>query len=397
MTDWNPFDPEFNANPYPHYRRIRAEEPVYEHPMGFYILTRYDDVTMLLRDPRFGKKGYDQLLAARFGSEENAPGLATSMLFRDPPDHTRLRSLVSKAFTPRVIDTLRPRIQAIVTDLLDAMRDRLTVDLIEDLAYPLPVAVISEMLGVPREEHDVVKQWSADLARSLDAIAFAQDAEVIIRGKAARDGLSDYFRGLVAERRRRPGADLMSGLIEAEERGDRLSEPELLSTCVLLYVAGHETTVNLIGNGMLTLMRHPEQMATLARDPSLIQSAVEELLRYEGPVQRTGRTCEVDLELRGKKIRAGTLLVGVLGAANRDPEQFQDPERLDLRRSDNRHIAFGLGIHFCLGAPLARVEGQITINALLARHPGLTLETPAPEWRPSISLRGLKSLPVALA
>jgi cytochrome P450 len=396
MAEWNPFDPAFNANPYPHYRLLRAEDPVYEHPMGFYILTRYDDVTMLLRDPRFGKRGYEALLTARFGSEENTPGLATSMLFRDPPDHTRLRSLVSKAFTPRVVEALRPRIEAIVADLLDRMRGRPRVDLIEDLAYPLPVAVISEMLGVPREDREAIKQWSDDLARSLDAIAFASDSDVVARGSAAGDGLREYFRALVAERRGKPGADLISALIEAEERGDRLSEAELLSTCTLLYVAGHETTVNLIGNGMLTLLRHPADMATLTRQPSLIQSALEELLRYEGPVQRTGRTCNVDLELRGKKIREGALVVAVLGAANRDPDQFQDPERLDLSRSDNRHLAFGLGIHFCLGAPLARVEGQIAINALLARFPHLTLAHPEPQWRPSITLRGLESLPVTL-
>jgi hypothetical protein len=397
MAEWNPFDPEFNANPYPHYRRLREEEPVYEHPMGFYILTRYDDVAMLLRDPRFGKRGYDALLAARFASEQNTPGLATSMLFRDPPDHTRLRSLVSKAFTPRTIETLRPRIEAIVADLLDRLRGLPTVDLIADLAYPLPVAVISEMLGVPREDHEVIKHWSADLARSLDAIAFASDPEVIERGTAAGNGLREYFKALVAERRGKPGTDLISALIAAEERGDRLSEPELLSTCTLLYVAGHETTVNLIGNGMLTLLRHPAEIAALLREPSLISGAIEELLRYEGPVSRTGRTCNVDLELRGKKIREGALLIAVLGAANRDPEHFHDPERLDLRRADNRHLAFGMGIHFCLGAPLARLEGQIAISALLTRHPGLTLATPEPQWRPSITLRGLTSLPVALA
>jgi len=395
MAEFNPFDPEFNANPYPFYHRLRADDPVHQHPMGFYVLTRYDDVAMILRDPRFGKGGYDELLATRFGSEHDRPGLGTSMLFKDPPDHARLRTLVSKAFTPRVVETMRPHIQDIVDRLLDQVGDRKRMDVIADLAYPLPVTVISEMLGVPRDDGDTIKQWSLDLARSLDAIAMPVEPEVIERGNAARRALADYFRGLVAERRKTPRADLLSALISAEEQGDKLSERELLASCVLLYVAGHETTVNLIGNGLLALLRHPDQLRQLAADPSLIHSAVEELLRYDGPVQRTGRLAGADVELRDKKIAKGTLVLGLIGAANRDPEHFPDPDRLDITRRDNRHIAFGTGIHFCLGASLARVEGQIAINTILRRLPGITLATLTPEWRSSATLRALKALPVA--
>jgi cytochrome P450 len=396
MSLFNPFDPAFNADPYPFYHRLRAEEPVHRHPMGFFVLTRYDDVAMILKDPRFGKGGYEKLLAARFGGQGDEPGIASSMLFKDPPDHTRLRTLVSKAFTPRVVEAMRPHIQELVDRLLDAVDGRGSMDVIADLAYPLPVTVISEMLGVPRDSGDTIKRWSLDIARSLDAIAMPVDQEVIERGNAARRALTDYFRGLVAERRRRPGRDLLSELIAVEEQGDRLTERELLATCILLYVAGHETTVNLIGNGTLALLRHPDQRRRLAADPSLIASAVEELLRYDGPVQRTGRLADADVKVGGVEIPKGSLVLGLVGAANRDPAHFPDPDRLDLGRADNRHLAFGWGIHFCLGAPLARVEGQLALGTLVRRFPKLALATPTVEWRPSATLRGLKSLPVEL-
>ncbi len=395
-VEFNPFLPEFNANPYPFYHRLREKDPVHQSPMGFWVLTRYDDVVMVLRDPRFGRKGFDELLEARFGAEPGRPGFATSMLFRDPPDHTRLRTLVSKAFTPRVIEGMRPHIQQIVDALLDEVEDAKVMDVIADLAYPLPVTVICEMLGVPAGNRDTFRQWSLDIARSLDAIMLPTDPEVVTRGNAARRELDNYFRGLIAERRRRPQADLLTALIAAEEQGDKLSEGELLATCILLLIAGHETTVNLIGNGLLALLRHPDQLRRLRDDPALIQTAVEELLRYDGPVQRSGRIPNTDVEIGGKTIPKGSLVSALIGAANRDPAQFPDPDRLDVARSDNRHIAFGWGIHFCLGAPLARVEGQIAINTLLRRKPALTLATETPEWRESSALRGLKALPVSL-
>jgi cytochrome P450 len=389
---FNPMDPEFLADPYPTYHRLRAEDPVHHSPLGFWVLTRYEDVASTLRDPRLVKEPIAAFVAARFGVAV-PPGMGLSMLDRDPPDHTRLRGLVSRAFTPRVVEGLRPRIQAIVDGLLDRAQPTGSMDLIEEFAYPLPVGVICEMLGVPVEDHERFKGWSLDLARGLDAIMLPADSEVGRRSVTARHGLSDYFRELIAQRRTAPRDDLLSALIAAEEAGDRLSEQELLATCILLLVAGHETTVNLIGNGSLALLRHPDQLRRLREDPGLIGSAVEELLRYDGPVQRTARIPSENVTIGGRTIAKGEMVMPFIGAADRDPAQFPDPDRLDLGRADNRHLAFGWGIHFCLGAPLARLEGQIALNTLVHRWPRLALATTdPPEYRQSLTLRGLKTL-----
>jgi cytochrome P450 len=390
---FNPMDPEFIADPYPTYRRLRTEDPVHHSPLGFWVLTRYEDVVASLRDPRFAKEPMIAAVAARLGIAPT--GIGISMLDRDPPDHTRLRGLASKAFTPRVVEALRPRIQEIVDGLLDGVADAHSMDLIEQFAYPIPVNVICEMLGVPVADHERFKGWSLDLARGLDSIMLGPDSEVAKRSWQAREGLSSYFRGLIAERRTSPRADLLSALIAAEEAGDTLSEPELLAMCILLLVAGHETTVNLIGNGMLALLRHPDQLRLLREQPDLIVTAVEELLRFDGPVQRTARTPTEDVTLGGRMIPKGEIVMPFIGAADRDPAQFRDPERLDITRTENRHIAFGLGIHFCLGAPLARIEGQIAISTLLKRFPKLALAVEKPEHRHSLTLRGLVSLPVS--
>jgi cytochrome P450 len=389
---FNPMDPAFVADPYPTYRQLRAEDPVHHSPLGFWVLTRYEDVVAALRDPRLAKEAIAAFVAARFGAP--VPIMGLSMLDRDPPDHTRLRSLVSKAFTPRVVEGLRPRIQQIVDGLLDRVRDAGSMDLIEEFAYPIPVNVICEMLGVPVEDHERFKGWSLDIARGLDSILLPPDSEVPKRSVASRHALADYFRELIARRRASPRADLLSGLIAAEEAGDKLSENELLATCILLLIAGHETTVNLIGNGTLALLRHPDELQRLRDTPALIGSAVEELLRFDGPVQRTARIPSEDVVIDGHKIAKGEMVMPFIGAADRDPAQFPDPDRLDITRTDNRHIAFGWGIHFCLGAPLARVEGQIAINTLVQRFPKLALATESPEFRQSLTLRGLKSLPV---
>jgi pimeloyl-[acyl-carrier protein] synthase len=388
---FNPMDPAFVADPYPTYHRLRAEDPVHHSPLGFWVLTRYEDVVAVLRDPRFAKEAIAAVVAARLG---RAPAAPLSMLDRDPPDHTRLRSLVSKAFTPRVVEALRPHIQKIVDSLLDRVAGANAMDLIEDFAYPLPVIVICEMLGVPFEDHERFKQWGLDIARGLDSILLPPDSDVARRSDAARSALTAYFRELIAERRASPRADLLSGLIAAEEVGDRLREDELLATCILLLVAGHETTVNLIGNGTLALLRHRDQLRRLRKDPGLIASAVEELLRYDGPVQRTARVSGEDVAIAGRTIAKGELVMPFIGAADRDPAQFPDPDRLDITRTDNRHIAFGWGIHFCLGAPLARLEGQIALNTLVRRLPKLALATDKPEYRESLTLRGLSTLPV---
>ena len=389
---FNPMDPEFIADPYPTYHRLRAEDPVHHSPLGFWVLTRYEDVVAALRDPRLVKEPIAAFVAARFGAAMPAMGL--SMLDRDPPDHTRLRGLVNKAFTPRVVEALRPHIQKIVDGLLARVEGAGTMDLIEEFAYPLPVTVICQMLGVPVEDRERFKQWGLDIARGLDAILLPPDSDVARRSVAARHALADYFRGLIAERRAAPRGDMLSDLIAAEEAGDKLREDELLATCILLLVAGHETTVNLIGNGTLALLRHPEQLRRLRENPGLIASAVEELLRYDGPVQRTARIPSADVTFDGLTIGKGEMVMPFIGAADRDPAQFPDPDRLDITRTDNRHIAFGWGIHFCLGAPLARVEGQIAIGTLVQRLPKLALATDRPEYRQSLTLRGLTTLPV---
>ncbi len=391
---FNPMDPEFVADPYPVYHRLRAEDPVHHSPLGFWVLTRYADVMAMLRDPRLTKEPIAAFVAARFGVAV-PPGLGLSMLDRDPPDHTRLRSLVSKAFTPKALESLRPHIQQIVDDLLAHAAGKGKMDLIEEFAYPLPVRVICEMLGVPVKDHERFKAWGLDIARGLDAIMLPPESEVGQRSVTGRKALAGYFRELIAERRAAPCDDMLSALIAAEEAGDKLNEEELLATCILLLVAGHETTVNLIGNGTLALLRHPDQLRKLRENPKLIGSAVEELLRYDGPVQRTARIPSEDVTIGGQTIGKGEMVMPFLGAADRDPAQFRDPDRLDITRADNRHIAFGMGIHFCLGAPLARMEGQIAINTLVQRLPKLGLATDRPEFRQSLTLRGLKTLPVA--
>jgi cytochrome P450 len=395
MTSFNPMDPEFLADPYPTYHRLRTEDPVHLSPLDFWVLTRYEDVVAVLRDPRFVKEPLAAFIAARFGVAVPA-GMGLSMLDRDPPDHTRLRSLVSKAFTPRVVEGLRPRIQRMVDDLITRAERAGSMDLIEEFAYPIPVSVICEMLGVPIEDHERFKGWGLDIARGLDSVLLPPESDIPRRSGAARRALSDYFRVLIAERRAAPRGDLLSALIAAEEAGDKLSEDELIATCNLLLIAGHETTVNLIGNGTLALLRHPAELRRLREHPELIGSTVEELLRYDGPVQRTARIPSIDVTIGGRTIPKGAMVMPFIGAADRDPAPFPSPDRLDLARADNRHIAFGLGIHFCLGAPLARVEGQIAIGTLVRRLPKLALDVAQPEYRQSLTLRGLKALPVRL-
>jgi cytochrome P450 len=386
---FNPFLPEVIANPYPTYHRLRQEDPVHLSPLGIWALSRYDDAAMLLRDPRFGRRGFQQILESRFGRQ----GLGQSMLFQDPPDHTRLRTLVSKAFTPRVIEGMRDHIQQVVDGLLDEVKAAGRMDVVADLAYPLPVIVICEMVGVPAEDRDKFRDWSYAIARSLDAIAVPNE-ELARRANEAQDALTVYFARLIEERRRAPRPDLLSALIAAEEAGDRLTTQELFATGILLFIAGHETTVNLIGNGTLALLRNPDQMQRLRAEPGLIASAVEELLRYDSPVQRTGRLLYEDVTIDGKTIPKGSIAVALIGAANRDPAHFPDPDHLDITRSDNRHLAFGWGIHFCLGAPLARLEGQIAFSTLLRQFPRLALATDKVEYRETSTLRGLRALPV---
>jgi len=397
---FNPFDAGFRVDPYPTYRRLLAEDPVHKTPFGMVVLTRYRDCAAILRDPRSSSDAsnsnmYKAFMAGRDPVEVfGALAGMRPFLFMDPPDHTRLRGLVQKAFTPKTVENLRPRIQELVDDLMAPALERGSMDVIEELAYPLPVRVITEMLGVPHEDHETFKGWSKELAGALDP-DFATPDDVLDRRERAASAFVEYFQSLIAERRRQPRDDLLTALITAEEEGHKLSEKELLSTLILLLVAGHETTVNLIANGVLAFCRHPDQLRRLHDDPTLVRTTVEEVLRFDPPVQFTARVAMDDIDFDGTTLGKGDQAIVLIGAANRDPEQFDDPDAFDIGRHDNRHLAFGLGAHFCLGAPLARVEGQVALEAIAAKVDDLALAVDQPEYKTNIVLRGLSALPVS--
>ena len=389
--------PEFKADPYPFYARLRAESPVFRVELPArqtaWLITRYNDVAAVLKDERFAKDKRNALSLGQAGKEPWVPGLfrplARNMLDVDPPDHTRLRQLVHKAFTPRLVERLRERIQSLTEELIAAAAKRGRADLIADYALPIPTTIIAEMLGVPASDRHRFHRWSRRIVasdpsgwRMLPAIP---SAIAFLR----------YIRKLVKARRGSPRDDLVTALVQAEEKGARLNEDELVAMIFLLLIAGHETTVNLIGNGMLALLRHPDQMNRLRDDPGMIKVALEELLRFDGPLEAaTERYAREDVEVAGTIIRRGELVYAVLGSANRDERQFPDPDRLDLSREPNRHLAFGLGVHYCLGAPLARLEGQIAIRTLVSRLPHLRMTQRPLRWRRSLVLRGLAALPV---
>ncbi len=390
--------PEARANPLPVYARMRQEaplvrlfDPYYKVPV--WVATRYKDAVELIRDPRFTKdmrKLPDDSPSKQLRSGESDV-FNQHMLSADPPDHTRLRTLVSKAFTPRRVEELRPRVTAIAHRLLDTVRASGSMDLLDAYAFPLPVTVIAELLGVPQEDQDQFREWTNIIINP------PLDGDLQNVRKAGMQ-FALYFQTLMARRRAEPRDDLLSALMAVEEQGDRLSPQELTSMLFLLLVAGHETTVNLIGNGVWALLNHPEQLERLRANPALIESAVEEMLRFRGPVETsTQRWATQDLEFRGQVIPAGETVVAALLAADHDPEHFPEPERFDITREPNRHIAFGFGIHFCLGAPLARLEGTLAINLLLERMPRLRFaEDPARlRWRDGILVNGLQRLPVA--
>ena len=381
------FTPEVRADPWPVYARLRVEDPVHRGPAGDLMLLRYADCQGVLGDSRFSSNPAHEREPSVGSVREAGSNL---LLFLDPPDHTRLRRLVGKAFTPRVAESLRPRIESLVEELLDEVEGESEFDVLTALAYPLPVVVICELLGVPVDDRDSLKDWSSAASRLLDPDVGGDTLE---QGVMAAFGLASYFTELFDERRRDPRDDLVSALVAAEEEGDRLSPEELQSITVLLFIAGHETTMNLIGNGTYALLRYRDQFERLAADPGLARGAVEELLRFDGPVHVTARAAVEDAEVGGVPIPAGDRVVVVLGAANRDPAQFDDPDGLDIGREDNRHLTFSHGIHFCLGAGLARVEGQVAIPALLRRFPDLELAAES-TYREHLVLRGLNELRV---
>lgn len=390
--------PEGRADPYPRYAALRARAPVHHSALGFWVLTRYDDCQQLLRHPGVGKDfsgaagtvgltDEQQAQKARFRNDRS------NMLTTDPPDHTRLRGLVSRAFTHRTVERLRPRIVALVDELLDdfGAGEAEEVEVMDALAFRLPVTVIGEMLGVPVADRPGLRP----LVRAVTAVLeLVVTPEALAEAVAADLRLQEYFAGLVAQRRARPGEDLLTKLIEAEDKGDQLSEQELISTLILLFAAGFETTTHLIGNGLLALLRHPDQLDRLRADRSLVRVAVEELLRFDSPVQIAIRTAYEDLSIGGRKIEAGSIVVALLGAANRDPARFGDPERLDVGRDEAPPASFGGGIHFCLGAALARMEGQIVFERLLDRFSTMELVGAPAVYRDSLTLRGLANLRV---
>ena len=373
---YNPTSHSTRNYPYDTYDRMRDKDPVHRmRLMDAWVLTRYEDVDMVLRDHR------------RFFKDDSDERYR-SMLNSNPPDHTRLRSLVAKAFTPRAVFELQPRIERMVDELLQDLEGRDRFDLIESFAFPLPVTVIAEMLGVPAEDMDRFKDWSNDLALTIEPILTDEQSRRI---QQATDELFEYFEGIIEQRRREPRDDMMTALINAEEEGDRLTHHELLSTLMLLLVAGNETTRNLIGNGTLALLNNPDQLKRLRDNPDLLDSALNELLRYDSPVQLDGRIVREEVEIDGHRIHPGQRVICAIGAANRDPAVFAEPGVLDIGRKENSHIAFGRGIHYCLGAPLAMLEGRIAFSSLLDRFPSMKLVA-EPEFREQVVLRGVEEL-----
>ncbi|MDE0079073.1 MAG: cytochrome P450 [Caldilineaceae bacterium] len=367
------------ADPYEVYERLRSENPIHRMRLiNAWALTGYDDALAILQDHR------------RFSSGENKLEYAPyrTMLDLDPPDHTRLRSLVSKAFTPRAVAALGPRIQEIVDELLDELAGRDSFDLIGDFAFPLPVIVIAEMLGIPAEDRDKFNVWSNDIALAVEPIL---SGEEIVRVERASDEIIEYFEGIIEQRRMDPRDDMLSALLAAEEEGDRLSHDELLGTLMLLLVAGNETTRSLIGNGMLALLKNPEQLQRLRDSPDLLDTSIDEMLRYDSPVQFIIRVVMEDVEFKGKQFRAGQKVIILVGAANRDPTVFADPGALDICREEKSHISFGRGIHYCLGSPLALLEARVAFANLVERFSSIEL-VEEPEFRDQIVLRGVESL-----
>jgi cytochrome P450 len=401
----NPFEPGFFDNPYAQYRDLREQAPVHQSPLGPWTLLRYEDCSRLLRDPSLSVEEANisdrgsprrELFAAAGYDRPDRGSLA--ILNLDPPDHTRIRRLASKAFTPKRVEALVPRVQALVDTLLDDLTDDLgggPMDVIGDLAFPLPFTVISEMLGMPEGDRDELRGWSHTMVKSLEPMITPEDIPLLLD---ASDHMVEHVHQAIEGKRREPADDLLSALIAVEEEGDRLSTEELVAQVILLFIAGHETTVNLIGNGMLALLRNPDQLALLANTPELIGNAVDELLRFDSPVQFTRRVALQPFELDGNAVEPGTLIFTILGAANHDPEHFgPTADQLDLTRRDApHHLSFGGGIHHCLGAVLARMEARIAIGTIVDRFPGVALATDTPAWNGRLVLRGLDALPVTL-
>jgi cytochrome P450 len=397
------FTDEILQNPYPAYARLHEEGPLHyldvDGKWALWSIVGHAECSSAAKDPRLSaKRAQQMILSLPLSSQGEFSELARMfglwLIFMDPPEHTRLRKLLNKGFSPAAIEGLRPQVEAIVDQMLKPLQRGSEVELMHEFANPLPVRIILEMLGIPQELRDTFVGWSQAIAvfrgspdRTVEHARAAQ---------AALIALTEFFRNAVAERRRHKGNDLISLLIDIEEEGEVLTEEELYAQCIALLFAGHETTRNLIGNGMYTLLRHPQETEELRENPEIIRSAVEEILRYESPVQFTARVLKEDVEICGQQIRKGWSVLCMLGAANRDPKRFREPDQLDLKRLNNQHLAFSAGPHACIGGQLARLEGQIALLNLVKRSPEMKLAGPQPEWAPTFGLRGLKSLSVIM-
>jgi cytochrome P450 len=395
----NLLHPEVRADPYPFYAELRSEDPVHwDESMGFWVLTRYADIASVYGDTRFSRaqglwRGFERLPEAEQSVAEPVyRTFSRTMFYADPPYHTRLRGLVNNAFTPTAVEQMRPHIQRIVDGLLGAVQTKGEMDAIHELAHPLPILVITQMLGLPAEERGRFKQWSDDLFAILGSVPHAP--ELMERAGRSLAELTNYLTALSEARRQQPQNDLLSALVGAMEEGERLTQEELIANVTILLSAGHETTSNLIGNGLLALLRNPDQMQKLRDDPELVPSAVEEMMRYDNPVQIAYRSAAEDVEIGGKCVRKGQLVNSILAAGNRDPERFSEPDRFDITRDEGRHLGFGLGIHFCIGAPLVRLEAQIAFSTILRRFRELHLATDSWDWQEHPIFRGVKSLPL---
>ncbi|GAB4534646.1 MAG: cytochrome P450 [Pleurocapsa sp.] len=398
----NPFLPEVIADPYPVYARYRETEPVHwgiaAKPQlpGAWYLFRYQDVMQVLEDRRFGREGHkvrDDIDTAPVPKAYKGFSSMVSnwMVFRDPPNHTRLRLLVNKAFSPKTLEDLRPAIVDIADGLLERVKNRTEIDLIDDFAFPLPVMVIAALLGVDPEDRFAFREWALALQHA-SASRLTPSPEVYEQAEAATQSFIEYFQNAIAQRHAQPRNDLITALAKARYEGDKLNDEEILATCIHLLTAGHETTINLIAKGTLALLRNPQQMELLRAHPELISSAVEELIRYDSPVQMLSRWAYEDVEIGGKLIRRGDSVGLMLGSANRDRNQFNNPDSLNIGREDNKHCGFGGGIHFCLGSALARAEAQISLNILINRFPKLSLIDQPIQWADNIVFHGPKHL-----
>lgn len=398
ILDFNPGDPEVNADPFPALARLQQQDPVHWSPrLKGWIVTGYDDVRKVLFNPDFSVdrlRPFFEYIAAekRAELEDLERYIPLWVAFRDPPEHTRLRALINKAFAPQMIRQMEARIRLLVDELIDTFADSGRCDLIADFALLLPGYVILDLLGAPRTDLPMVKVWSDELELFIGGSK--QEREKYRKAQHGTQQMAEYFREMIKDRRRNPREDMISALVSARDDGDRLSEDELISTCILLLFGGHETTTNLIGNGMLALIRNPDQLEKLRSHPELAKSAVEECLRYDGPGGAAVRIVKTDQELSGRKLAAGDRVFAMVPAANRDPAYFTDPDQFDIERPENRHLTFGQGAHFCAGAPLARLEASIALPALVSRLADIRLETDRLEWRDATIMRGMRKLPL---